>query len=266
MAFTTPNMGLKVWNLVSDPYDHDQLAANFVKLDRHDHGANGGEQITTAGLADGSVTGTKIALNSITGSNIQDGSITGTELGVGSVGFGNLDSSVLTDYGYAFSSWKNWDRVWTPLTSSSPTSYLLLSNTGAVGTFGLGTAPIAQYQFHYNPGDFAAGSRTVKVRLKTFVDVSAVAPTGGTTLTIELRKVNSSALNVTPSAWYISSSTDTTVVASSVYTLSASSINAANSAEYALTAGAYIITAKLNNALPTNSFVGLMAQVQMRQT
>jgi hypothetical protein len=106
MAFTTPNMSLKVWNLLSDPYDHQQLAGNFVKLDLHDHGANGGAQISTAGIADGSITGAKMATGSLTGTNIADGSLDGSELaagavtnakiGTGAVAADNLDATTIT--------------------------------------------------------------------------------------------------------------------------------------------------------------------------
>lgn len=106
MAFTTPNMGLKVWNLLSDPYDHDQLAGNWVKLDRHDHGVNGGQQISTAGLADGAVTGVKIAANSILGSNIQDSGITTVKIADGAVttakiGDGQVTSAKIADLSVA---------------------------------------------------------------------------------------------------------------------------------------------------------------------
>lgn len=75
MAFTTPNMALKIWNSLSDPYDHEQLAANFVKIDRHDHGALGGQQISTAGIADGSITAAKLATGALTGTQVAPGGI-----------------------------------------------------------------------------------------------------------------------------------------------------------------------------------------------
>lgn len=84
MAITTPNMGLIKWTEGSDPYDHTQLAANFQRIDEHDHTATKGvrlkgaslenEAIDTAQLKDASVTNAKLA-----------GSITADKLGPGIV-------------------------------------------------------------------------------------------------------------------------------------------------------------------------------------
>jgi hypothetical protein len=65
MAFTTPEMSLRVWNLLTDPFDHDQLADNWAKVDQHDHTPGRGVQIPTAGLFDQSVTYNKISRNSL---------------------------------------------------------------------------------------------------------------------------------------------------------------------------------------------------------
>jgi hypothetical protein len=53
---TEPNMGLKIWNNLTDPYDHAQLADNWAKVAVHDHSGNKGVQIPTAGIADGAIT------------------------------------------------------------------------------------------------------------------------------------------------------------------------------------------------------------------
>lgn len=60
MAATTPNMGLKVWNLLTDSYDHAQLAENFAKVDQHRHTEGQGSQIPTGGLENGAVSAAKI--------------------------------------------------------------------------------------------------------------------------------------------------------------------------------------------------------------
>jgi hypothetical protein len=61
MAFTSAKMGLRIWNLLTDLYDHAQLADNWAKVDYHDHSPGKGVQIPTEGLADGAVTGPKLA-------------------------------------------------------------------------------------------------------------------------------------------------------------------------------------------------------------
>lgn len=54
-------MSLKVWNSPSDPYDHEQLADNFLKLDIHDHSQGRGAQIGAAGIQNGAITNLHIA-------------------------------------------------------------------------------------------------------------------------------------------------------------------------------------------------------------
>lgn len=65
MAFTTPKMGLRVWNSLNDPYDHEQLADNWAKVDFHDHTPGRGLQIPTEGLFDGAVTPSKLSPTSV---------------------------------------------------------------------------------------------------------------------------------------------------------------------------------------------------------
>jgi hypothetical protein len=61
MAFVSPRMSLKVWNAPSDPYDHEQLADNFLKLDMHDHSPGRGTIISSTGIANGAITSAHLA-------------------------------------------------------------------------------------------------------------------------------------------------------------------------------------------------------------
>lgn len=63
-------MSLKVWNSEADPYSHEELADNFLKLDQHDHSPGKGTQIPSAGLAPGAVTGDKIAAGTLATVNL----------------------------------------------------------------------------------------------------------------------------------------------------------------------------------------------------
>jgi hypothetical protein len=54
-------MGLRIWDALSDPYDHNQLADNWSKVDFHDHTPGRGVQIPTEGIADGAITSAKMA-------------------------------------------------------------------------------------------------------------------------------------------------------------------------------------------------------------
>ena len=71
MATTAPNMGLKVWNLLNDPYDHSQLADNWAKVDQHNHTEGKGVQIPTAGIENGAISGSKIGAGQISGEKLE---------------------------------------------------------------------------------------------------------------------------------------------------------------------------------------------------
>lgn len=61
MASIEAYMGLRVWDQLSDKFDHDQLAQNWAKVGAHDHTSGKGTQIPTGGIADQAVTNAKIA-------------------------------------------------------------------------------------------------------------------------------------------------------------------------------------------------------------
>jgi len=92
---TTPNLGLKVWNLTTDPYDSGQLADNWARVDEHDHTSGKGKQILTGAIADGAVTAAKLA----TGANVPpDSTITTAKLAAGSVTTSKIASEGWTAY------------------------------------------------------------------------------------------------------------------------------------------------------------------------
>lgn len=93
--FTTSNMGLTAWDLGTDPYDHSDLANNFVAIDGHDHTTGKGKQIPAAGIVDGAITTAKIAANAVTSDKIPDGAIGQSELANDSVGAAQvIDGSI----------------------------------------------------------------------------------------------------------------------------------------------------------------------------
>lgn len=93
---TSANMGLTIWDLGTDAYDHAQLAANWNAVDLHDHSSGKGKQISSAGLADGSVTTTKIADGAVTPVKIPNDSITAAQLAAGAVGTSELADGAVT--------------------------------------------------------------------------------------------------------------------------------------------------------------------------
>lgn len=60
MPYTSPNMGLRVWNLLTDPYDHDQLADNMARIDAHDHSPGRGRTLPTEAFSDGAISSAKL--------------------------------------------------------------------------------------------------------------------------------------------------------------------------------------------------------------
>jgi hypothetical protein len=130
MAFTSGKMGLRIWNLVTDLYDHAQLADNWAKVDYHDHSPGRGVQIPTEGLADNSVTAAKLATA--------------------------LDPSG------AYTTYRNYVKgmssaLWT--TTSNP--IFLLGST----PYGLATSDSARAAFYIDPADHAVAGRTAKMRI-----------------------------------------------------------------------------------------------------
>lgn len=82
---TTPNLGLIAWNLPGDPYDSEELANNWIKLDQHDHTSGKGATITTAAIADGAITSAKLDPGAIPSLSISDGSVTEAKLAANAV-------------------------------------------------------------------------------------------------------------------------------------------------------------------------------------
>lgn len=94
MAFVTPQMGLTAWDLASDPYDHNELYNNWVLIDAHDHGANGGAPLTLDSIPP--ITNAKLADNAVTTFKIQNGSVTQDKLATDSVGSQQLQNDSVT--------------------------------------------------------------------------------------------------------------------------------------------------------------------------
>lgn len=78
--YTEPFMGLTIWNLLTDLFDHTALANNLVSIGQHDHSSGKGQQINSAGLANGSVITAKIASSAVTDAQIATSTITTDKL------------------------------------------------------------------------------------------------------------------------------------------------------------------------------------------
>lgn len=105
MAGSTPNMGLRQWNLSTDFFEYGNLSANWTKLDLHDHTTGKGLQIPTAGLqnlavtqakiADLAVIQAKIALLAVGTGQLQDDAVTAAKLADNAVLAANILDGVV---------------------------------------------------------------------------------------------------------------------------------------------------------------------------
>jgi hypothetical protein len=96
MAFNSPNMSLRVWDLSTDGYSHAELAANWNKVDTHDHSPGKGVKIGTSGILNGAITGALLADNSVGSAKIIDGSIQGQDIADGAIGADQLAPGVIS--------------------------------------------------------------------------------------------------------------------------------------------------------------------------
>lgn len=94
--YISNRMGLTVWDLSTDPYDHSQLANNFEAVDEHDHTTGKGRQIPQGGLAPDSVTQVEIATGGVNTSELADNSVTNVKMADNSVGTAELISGSVT--------------------------------------------------------------------------------------------------------------------------------------------------------------------------
>ena len=112
---TTNRMQLKVWNDLDDQYNHTDLAANWQRIDDHDHTNSWGKQIPNGGIEsnaisqdkiqdfavgtneiqDGAVTHGKLSSNAVDSSNIADGSVQGIDIGAQQIGIGHMTLAAL---------------------------------------------------------------------------------------------------------------------------------------------------------------------------
>ena len=204
MAVTSTNMGLRIWNLLDDLYDHDQIADNWDKVDLHDHSPDKGVQIPTEGLEDGAVTPEKLA-------EIVDPS--GAYLSYKTVHTG----ITVVGVGVAAGTWalQQHDATRIPAINANASTSVI----------------------HIDPADFAVSGRPTKFRIKsTLVVQDSVAP--GVNFTVALQPVTAA---VDPDALTVGAALSGSSV---VFTTPGSlSLNVATSSDFDIsTAGYYLLT------------------------
>lgn len=228
MAFTTAKMGLRVWNLLTDLYDHAQLADNWAKVDYHDHSPGKGVQIPTDGLADGAVTSAKIATA--------------------------LDPSG------AFTVFRNIYADTGKFVSSTAAGTYLFDPSSGSG-FTISTGGSGESIFYFEPADYAVAGRTPMLRLKTNLQTNAVASTSN--FTFGLYPVTA----VAGGSGTLVATLGTVIAGSTVlYTApAASSMFHGETAEFALPAAGYYALGVVSSAtIATNAHVAMQVFLQVR--
>lgn len=230
MAFTSPKMGLSIWNLLTDPYDHAQLADNFSKIDLHDHTPGRGIQIPTEGLADGAVTAAKLV--------------------------SSLDPSL----GYA--TYKDIIRASGNLTGATANTYQIPIN----GAANVGTTTFSKaVAFYLNPADYAVSGRSTVLRITHAMTVNSVAP--AITMTAGLYPIatytgTSNEVTVATLGSVVSGST----AAIATPAAGPASVTPVLSSDFAFpSAGYYLFGVVASGAQAANSHVGIHLSLQVRQ-
>jgi microcystin-dependent protein len=173
---TSPNLGLLIWNLGSDPYNHEELAENWAKVDQHDHTPGRGSQIGTAAIVDAAVTASKIAPGVVTELSLSAGQVTNDKIANDAVdGDKILDGSVTINelapgLALPIGALINWPG------SSAPTGWLLCD--GSVVSQGVYSDLYTLVGTTYDTGGEGAG----KFRLPDFRGRMAVGKSS--TLTV----------------------------------------------------------------------------------
>ena len=214
MALTTPKMVLKVWNLLTDPYDHDQLADNWAKVDQHDHTTNRGVQIPTEGIFDGAITSAKLATG--------------------------LDPAP------AFTAYKPLRQVGGPLAAAATNGTVVVhAKTEANSVI----FPVASgaYAFYVDPADYAVSGRTTFFRMRHTGITNAVAPISTFTAAIQpiatWGGVSGSGASIATLGGQVAGSTSAIVAPAA-----AGPVAPVVTADFTLTAGWYAITTTVSVA------------------
>lgn len=165
---TTTNMGITKW-AGSDYFSYAELAANWDKVDAHDHTSGKGLQIPTAGIANSAITSAKIADGTIVDADINSSAaIDGSKIAAASIPLTKLGST-----------WINVKTVGARFNVASPsTDYTFLPNE-LFPTLTGSAAFSALSLFYLDPADYAVG----QMRLRgMFSNVSGATRLGNSAL------------------------------------------------------------------------------------
>lgn len=95
--FTTINMGLTGWDQDDDPYDHNQLFQNWIKIDEHRHLEGEGRQLVGGSLEAESITSRELGDGAVGSDELQDGVVTNPKLATSAVTESKLADNSVTN-------------------------------------------------------------------------------------------------------------------------------------------------------------------------
>lgn len=222
MATTSAKMGLRIWNLLTDLYDHAQLADNWAKLDYHDHSPGKGVQIPTEGIADAAITGPKLA--------------------------STLDPSG------AYTSYRSIENVSGQITTLAASAIYVLA-TSFLNTFPSTNASANIGVFTVNTADLTVAGRSLQYRLSTLL-ISSTATAPAANFTFGVYPVTAVAAGVLTLGSVVAGST----VANA--TPGANTIVSNTGTDFTLTTGTYLVGISTNLTTASGSNIYARAKLQ----
>lgn len=245
MSVTTTNMALTSWNLASDTFQRAQLHANWLVVDAHDHTTGKGVQIPTAGIANGAVTGAKIAASTIGASNIAAASIPDA----------SLASPMNAAYKPISYTQGNWD-------GTSGTWGLAVMNGGLLTSAGTNHAGLLVIP--WVNADYAVPGMTTKLRMRYNWARNSVAASGSTAILCSLRTLGASSGTAGNIVYTFGSS-----VLASQYTIASAAVNAvgtSTSTDFTLADGNYFFSFSSPSVSPAGFGISIGMTLQVHHT
>lgn len=95
--YSTANMNLISWDLLTDDFDHTQLDSNWKKLDLHDHTPGFGVQLSTASIAPSAITTDRLNSGAVTNAKLGDAAVSTTKIQDGSVATAKVADNAISN-------------------------------------------------------------------------------------------------------------------------------------------------------------------------
>ena len=173
-------MGLFIWNSSSDPYNSEEQAENWAKVDQHDHTPGKGALITTGAIADAAITSAKLSADAFGDAVIPDGSVTAAKLASDAVETAKIVNANVTDAKLASPN----SSVYRTLLTSAwyidsgivAGTYSPAENSGAGKSMPAISSTNPVETIYLAAADYSVSGKNTRLRLRAEVHTSTVAP------------------------------------------------------------------------------------------